>query len=158
MTPIDQWLATLQSRRGQELACGEWLQIDQARIDAFAAASGDTQWIHTDPERAANESPYGRTVAHGFLTLSLLPLLSGGNDPQTLQRLFPGAKLRVNYGLNKVRFPAPVLCDHRVRCRTQLLDARAVGEALEVTMLYTVEIDGQQKPGLVAEQLFRIYA
>jgi len=158
MIPIDQWLATLQSRLGQELACGDWLQIDQHRIDAFAAATGDAQWIHTDPQRAASESPYRRTVAHGFLTLSLLPLLSGGNDPQSLQRLFPGARLRVNYGLNKVRFPTPVLSDDRVRCRTQLLAARAVGDALEVVMQFTVDIDGRQKPGLVAEQLFRIYA
>jgi acyl dehydratase len=158
MTPLDQWLATLQSRLGQEFAVGDWLQIDQARIDAFAAATGDTQWIHTDPVRAASDSPYGRTLAHGFLTLSLLPLLTAGNDPQTLQRLFPGAKLRVNYGLNRLRFPAPVLCGESIRARTLLLAARIVGEALEVTWQFTIEIEGKEKPALVAEQLVRVYA
>lgn len=158
MSRIEAWLQALQPRLGQELACGDWLQVDQERIDAFAKATGDQQWIHTDPQRAAKESPYKSTVAHGFLTLSLLPLLSNGNDPQQLQRLFPGVKLRVNYGLNKVRFPAPVLADDRIRCRTVLLATHPAAEALEVVLRFSVEIDGKEKPGLVAEQLFRIYA
>jgi len=158
MTPLDQWLATLRPRFGRELFCGDWLQIDQARIDAFAAATGDNQWIHTDPQRAVADSLYGRTVAHGFLTLSLLPLLTGGNDPRTLQQLFPGARLRVNYGLNRLRFPTPVLCGDRIRARSVLASARVAGDALEVVWQYTVEIESKEKPALVAEQLVRVYA
>ena len=150
-------LEQLRPQFGTEIAVGDWLAIDQGRIDAFAAATGDNQWIHVDPLRAAKESPYGTTVAHGFLTLSLLPLLTGGNTPDYLQRHFPGMRLRVNYGLNKLRFPAPVKCGDRVRARTTLKEAAALDKGLEVIYLFTVEIEGGSKPALIAEQVVRIF-
>ena len=150
-------LEQLRPQFGTEIAVGDWLAIDQGRIDAFAAATGDNQWIHVDPLRAAKESPYGTTVAHGFLTLSLLPFLTGGNTPDYLQRHFPGMRLRVNYGLNKLRFPAPVKCGDRVRARTTLKEAAALDKGLEVIYLFTVEIEGGSKPALIAEQVVRIF-
>ena len=157
MNRTEQLLDELRQNFGKEVACGDWLAIDQARIDAFAAATGDRQWIHTDPERARRESPYGTTIAHGFLTLSLLPFLTGGNTPDYLQRHFPGMRLRVNYGLNKLRFPAPVKCGDRVRARTTLKEAAALDKGLEVIYLFTVEIEGGSKPALIAEQVVRVY-
>jgi len=157
MNTPDQLLASLRPQFGAEVAVGDWLTIDQARIDAFAAATGDNQWIHVDPARAASESPYGTTVAHGFLTLSLLPFLTGSNTPDYLQRHFPGMRLRVNYGLNRLRFPAPVICGDRVRAHTTLKEATALDKGLEVIYLFSVEIDGGSKPALIAEQVVRIY-
>lgn len=156
MSNAAQLLETLRPQFGREIAVGDWLLIDQARIDAFAAATGDNQWIHIDPERAANESPYGTTVAHGFLTLALLPFLTGGNTPDYLQRHFPGMRLRVNYGLNRLRFPAPVKCGDRVRARTVLKEVTALDQGLEVIYLFSVEIEGGSKPALIAEQVVRI--
>jgi len=152
-----QLLESLRPQFGTEISVGNWLTIDQARIDAFAAATGDKQWIHIDPLRAAKESPYGTTVAHGFLTLSLLPFLTGSNTADYLQSHFPGMRLRVNYGLNKLRFPAPVKCGDRVRARTTLKEAAALDKGLEVIYLFTVEIDGGSKPALIAEQVVRVY-
>lgn len=157
MNDIEHLLEMLRPDFGRELDAGKWLLIDQARIDAFAAATGDNQWIHVDPERARLESPYGTTVAHGFLTLSLLPFLTGSNSPDYLRRHFPGMSLRVNYGLNRLRFPAPVKCGDRIRARTVLKGAALLDKGLEVTYLFTVEIDGGDKPALVAEQVVRVY-
>jgi len=157
MDPAQHLLEQLRPSFGTEIDVSDWLAIDQPRIDRFAEVTGDTQWIHVDPERAAAESPFGATVAHGYLTLSLLPCLTGGNAPDYLQKHFPGMRLRVNYGLDRLRFPAPVVCGSRIRARTTLKGARALGEGLEVTYLYSVEIEGQDKPALVAEQLVRIY-
>jgi len=140
-----------------EIAVGDWLTIDQARIDAFAAATGDSQWIHVDPERARRESPYGTTVAHGFLTLALLPFLTGSNSPGYLRRHFPGMRLRVNYGLNRLRLPAPVKCGARIRAHTVLKEATPIDEGLEVVYRFSVEIDGEEKPALVAEQVVRVF-
>ena len=147
----------LRQRFGKEIAVGDWLIIDQKRIDQFAKVTGDLQWIHTDPERAAKESPYGRTVAHGFLTLALLPFLTASNSPEYLAENFPGMRLRVNYGLNRIRYPHPVLSGDRVRARTTLVEARPAGDGVEVSYLFSVEIEGKEKPGLVAEQLVRVY-
>jgi acyl dehydratase len=157
MSDTAQLLETLRPQFGREIAIGDWLVIDQPRIDAFAAATGDNQWIHIDPVRAAKESPYGTTVAHGFLTLALLPFLTGSNTPDYLQRHFPGMRLRVNYGLNKLRFPAPVKCGDRVRARTVLKEAMALEQGLEVIYLFSVEVEGGSKPALIAEQVVRIY-
>jgi acyl dehydratase len=157
MNETEQLLEELRRNFGHEIAVGDWLQVDQARIDAFASATGDTQWIHTDPARAKQNSPYGTTVAHGFLTLALLPLLTGSNSPEYLQRHFSGMHLRVNYGLNRLRFPAPVKCDARIRARTVLKEATLLDKGLEVTYLFTVEIEGHDKPALVAEQVVRVY-
>ncbi len=157
MDPVQNLLEQLRPRFGEEIAIGPWLIIDQARIDRFAEVTGDSQWIHIDPARAATESPYGATVAHGYLTLSLLPYLTGGNAPDYLKQHFPGMRLRVNYGLNRLRFPAPVVCGSRIRAHTVLEEARALERGLEVTYLYTVEIEGESKPALIAEQLVRLY-
>ncbi len=157
MNQAEQILAELRPQFGRELDVSDWLTIDQQRIDAFAEATGDTQWIHTDPQRAAEESPYGATVAHGYLTLSLLPHLTGGNTPEYLERNFPGMRLRINYGLNRLRFPAPVVCGTRLRARTVLKDAHTLGKDLEVVYDLTVEIAGEDKPALVAEQVVRLY-
>jgi len=141
----------------QEIHVGPWLQIDQQRIDAFAAATGDQQWIHTDPQRAASESPYGGTIAHGYLTLSLLPYLTQSNQPEFFEKNYPGMSYRVNYGLNKVRFPAPVKCGARVRARTRIESVEEVRDGVQIGYRLTVEIEGGEKPACVAEYLARVY-
>jgi len=157
MNETEHLLEQLRLNFGREIAVGEWLEIDQARINAFAAATGDIQWIHVDPERAKQESPYGSTVAHGFLTLSLLPFLTGSNSPDYLRRHFPGMRMRVNYGLNRLRFPSPVKCGDRIRARTTLKEVTPLDKGLEVIYLFTIDIDAGSKPALIAEQLFRVY-
>ena len=156
MSATEELLALYQARKGEEIGVGEWLEIDQARIDAFAQATGDLQWIHIDPDRAAVESPYRSTVAHGFLTLSLLPLLTQANAAGQFEKNYPGMRLRVNYGLNKVRFPAPVKPGDRIRAHTVVLDARPAGTGVEISYLLTIEIQGQDKPACTAEQLVRV--
>lgn len=142
---------------GTEIHCGPWLEIDQQRIDAFAAATGDLQWIHTDPERAARESPYGTTIAHGYLTLSLLPFLTESNAPGFFERTYPGMRLRLNYGLDRVRFPAPVPAGSRIRAHTTVSGVEQAGGGVQFSYLITVEIEGSQKPACVAEFLARVY-
>lgn len=153
----DTLLTFLQPRLGEEIHVGPWLTITQDRIDRFAEVTGDVQWIHTDPERAAKESPYGATIAHGYLTLSLLPYLTESNHPDFFQKNYPGMRMRVNYGTNKVRFPAPVRVNSRIRARTVLAAAEKIGEAVQITYLITVEIEGGEKPACVAEFLARVY-
>jgi acyl dehydratase len=150
-----QILATLQHKIGQEIHASDWLEITQARIDAFAAATGDSQWIHTDPVRAARESPWKTTIAHGYLTLSLYPLLRGLVDEST--PLFPGVSRVINYGLDKLRFPNAVRSGSRVRARCLLLKVEDVPGGLQMTEQYTVEIDGETKPACVAEAIMRVY-
>ncbi len=148
---------SFQNRVGTEIAAGAWLTIDQARIDLFAEATGDHQWIHVDCERAAHESPYKSTIAHGFLTLSLLPFLTQSNTPHFFSTNYPGMRYRVNYGLNKVRFPAAVRPGDRIRARTGIVSCTLLDTCLEITYLLTVDIDGQPKPACIAEQLVRVY-
>jgi len=136
---------------GEELGVSDWLEVDQKRIDLFADATGDHQWIHVDPERAAG-GPFGSTIAHGYLTLSLLPALV----PQTMR--VDGVRMGVNYGVNKVRFPAPVPVGSRVRARAELAGVTPVGEnAVQVAAQVTVEREGGDKPVCVAETLSRYY-
>lgn len=143
-------VADAQALVGQELGVSDWLEIDQQRINAFADATGDHQWIHIDAERAAAESPYGAPIAHGFLTLSLIPALSQDNFR------VENAKLAINYGLNKVRFLAAVLVNSRIRARSELIEAaEAKGGAVNLTVLHTIEIDGSDKPAAVAEMIVR---
>ena len=104
MSATAELIETYRKLRGREIHVGPWLQIDQQRIDDFAQVTGDQQWIHIDPQRAVKESPYGTTIAHGFLTLSLLPYLSQSNHPDFFSRNYPGMRLRVNYGFNKLRY------------------------------------------------------
>lgn len=157
MSVADELVAQYQPKIGSELHCGPWLEITQERIDAFAAATGDLQWIHTDPQRAAQESPYGTTIAHGYLTLSLLPLLTESNAPGVFERTYPGMRLRLNYGLNRVRFPAPVPAGSRIRAHTTVTALEAIGAGVQFSYLITVEIEGNEKPACVAEFLARVY-
>jgi acyl dehydratase len=136
---------------GRELGPGEWLEIGQDRIDGFADVTGDHQWIHVDPERAAS-GPYGATVAHGFLTLSLVPLLLDG-----LRRI-SGARMGVNYGLERVRFPSAVRSGTRVRARSTLVDATDVGgDAVQLVTRVVIEVEGSEKPACVADVVTRAY-
>jgi acyl dehydratase len=136
---------------GQELGVSQWIEVDQNRINAFADATGDQQWIHVNAERARSESPYGTTIAHGFLTLSLIPGLSKDNYR------VDNAKMGINYGLNRVRFLAPVPVGSRVRLRSDLVDVRKVDEAtVDLTVRQTVELDGSDKPAAVAEVIARM--
>ncbi|RAV02793.1 MaoC family dehydratase [Mycolicibacter senuensis] len=135
---------------GEELGVTDWLEVDQNRIDAFADVTGDHQWIHVDTERAKSESPYGATIAHGFLTLSLIPGVSKENYR------VENAKMGINYGLNKVRFLAPVTAGSRIRVRSVLVDATKVDDStVNLTVRHTVEIDGSDKPAAVADLIAR---
>jgi acyl dehydratase len=136
---------------GQELGVGEWKEIDQKRIDAFADVTEDHQWIHIDVERAKTESPYGTTIAHGFLTLSMIPKLSKDNFQ------VENAKMAINYGLNKVRFLAAVPSGGRIRARSELVDATKVSdEVVNLTVRQTIELDGSDKPAAVADTIVRV--
>ncbi|MDI3339433.1 MAG: MaoC family dehydratase [Sphaerobacter sp.] len=147
-------VAELRELVGQELGVGPWVEITQERVNAFADATGDHQYIHVDPERA-RQTFFGGTIAHGYLTLSLIPFLAQGRDGV---RIDLGGRLTVNYGLNRVRFPAPVRVGKRVRLRTTLLAVEEIGEqAVQLTQQQTVEIEGEPKPACVAETLSRIY-
>ncbi|WP_412542542.1 MaoC family dehydratase [Longispora sp. K20-0274] len=133
-----------------DLGHSDWVDVDQDRIDRFAAATGDDQWIHVDPARAAT-GPFGSTIAHGFLVLSLLPVI-------TLDRLVVDrVRLAVNYGLNKVRFPAPVPVGSRLRGRVQVTEVTEVAGGTQVTCVVTVEREGGDRPVCVAESVARFY-
>ena len=136
---------------GKEWGEGEWLEVTQERIDQFADATGDHQWIHVEPDRARN-GPFGAPIAHGFLTLSLIPHLGRG-----IARV-EGIRMAVNYGLNRVRFPAPVKVGARVRARTRNLSITDVQGGVQVVNEVTVEIEGGPKPACVAETVSRYYA
>jgi acyl dehydratase len=141
----------LQSRVGEEVAISPWLEVSQERIDTFARAIEDFQWIHVDPRRAKS-SPFGGTIAHGFLTLSLLSRLS------EMTFSFSDRRMGVNYGLNRVRFTAPVPSGSRVRARFTLAKYEPLeGKGVQVTWSVVVEIEGSDKPALVAEWLGRHY-
>jgi acyl dehydratase len=150
-----QTLAELVQRIGQEIHVSEWIDITQERIDAFAAATGDHQWIHVDPVRAMRESPYRATIAHGYLTLSLYPALRGLVAAD--QPVFPGVKQVINYGLDKLRFPSAVRAGSRVRAHCTLLKVEEVPGGLQVTEQFSVEIEGQPKPACVAAAIMRLY-
>lgn len=144
-------LAQLPTWLGLEVAVSDWVTITQERINQFAEATGDHQWIHVDVERAKAESPYRTPIAHGFLTLSLVPALSKDNYR------VENAKLAINYGLNKVRFLSAVPVDSRVRMRSELVDATKVDDnTVNLTVKQTLEIDGVDKPAAVAEMIVRI--
>ncbi|EKF21678.1 putative enoyl-CoA hydratase 1 [Mycolicibacterium hassiacum DSM 44199] len=143
---VDEALAAV----GSELGVSEWFDIDQQRIDAFADVTLDHQWIHVDVERARTESPYRATIAHGFLTLSLLPALSKDNYR------VENARMGLNYGLNKVRFLSPVKVGSRIRVRSELVDATTPADnTVNLTVRHTVEIDGVDKPAAVADLISR---
>lgn len=144
-------VAELKSLVGQEVAVTDWVGISQERVNMFADATGDHQWIHLDVERSKRESPYGGTVAHGFLTLSLLPMLVESAVSM------PNCRMGVNYGLNKVRFPAPVPVGSRVRARMTLLQVEDIDSGAQLTWKVTIEREGGDKPVCVAESIARRY-
>jgi acyl dehydratase len=145
-------LAEYQANIGTEVGVSDWVLVDQARIDAFADCTGDHQFIHVDPVAAA-KTPFGTTIAHGYLTLSLIPMMTYSSVPG-----IEGAKMGVNYGMNKLRFMAPVKSGKRVRGRFKLLgvDQRPDG-SYQSTVSVTVEIEGETKPALVGESVSLIY-
>lgn len=140
----------LKAKVGEELGVGEWVEVTQDRINTFADATGDHQWIHVDEERA-KQGPFGGTIAHGYLTLSLIPSLGGGGLG------LDGVKMGVNYGLDRVRFITPVAAGARVRARRKLLDVREGEGFVQMKVEVTVEIEAKDKPACVAETLSRAY-
>ena len=144
-------LADLEKAVGQEIGPTEWFMIDQARVNGFADDTEDHQWIHVDPERA-KAGPFGGPVAHGFLTLSLIPYLMG-----ELRRV-EGVRMGVNYGLDRVRFPSPVLVGRRIRARATVTSLdKIAGDAVQIVTLVTIEVEGSEKPACVAEMVSRYY-
>lgn len=143
-------LEELRQAKGSSLGTSDWIVIEQSRIDRFADATGDHQWIHVDAERAAS-GPFGTTVAHGYLTLSLLPCLG-----PMIYRV-EGARVGINYGLDKVRFPAPVPVGSWVRARAELLEVTDIEGGVQLVVRYTVEREGGSKPVCVAESIARIF-
>jgi acyl dehydratase len=137
---------------GTEIGVGEWFEVTQDRIDAFAAATDDHQWIHESGEQADN-GPFGGPIAHGFLTLSLLTPLTWDLNA----KLVEGAAMVINYGLDKVRFITPVPAGSRIRARVVLAEAKEVTNGTQLTTAITVELDGAEKPAAVVEQLIRVY-
>ncbi len=146
-------VAELQTLVGHEAGVSDWVEITQDRIDRFADLTDDHQWIHIDVERAARESPFGTTIAHGFLTVSLLSGMM--HEAVEVHGDFP---LRVNYGFNRLRFPSPVPAGSRIRAHVAVNSVKAVENGYEVAWGVTVEIENQPKPALAAEWLTRIYS
>jgi acyl dehydratase len=140
----------LKSLVGSQIGVSDWVMIDQHRIDQFAAVTGDDQWIHVDPKRAA-VGMFGSTVAHGFLTLSLLPLFIRSSHKVN------GARMSVNYGLNRVRFPSPVPVDSRLRAHFKLLSFEPIEGGVQLITEVSIEREGQAKPVCVAESVGRLY-
>ena len=136
---------------GQHLGYSDWVTITQEQVDQFADATGDHQWIHVDPERATKESPYGGPIAHGYLTLSLVPMLV----PQIIETT--GFRMGVNYGTEKVRFPSPVPVGSRVRAGATLDSAAPFDGGVQLVMTVTVEVEGASKPSMVATTVSRRY-
>ena len=136
----------LQAAVGQELGFSDWVEITQERVNTFADATGDHQWIHVDPERAKS-GPFGTTIAHGYLTVSLLPLIAG--------KIFTveGPKLVLNYGMNKLRFPNPVKVGARIRSNAVITSVEETPKGVNMVVTNTVEIEGEAKPACVAENL-----
>jgi acyl dehydratase len=137
---------------GRDIGVTDWFRLTQERIEQFAHATEDRQWIHLDRARASQESPYGRTIAHGFLTLSLI-----AHFVHEVMRIEGGLRLAVNYGLNRVRFPAAVPAESRIRARVGLLACKEITDSLEAIYSVAVEIEGTEKPGCVAEWIVRYY-
>ena len=151
MTHVAHGLDELRALAGTDLGPSTWLEIDQDRVNAFADATGDHQWIHVDPERART-GPFGGTIAHGYLSLALvIPLWTGLLEIE-------GIGVAINYGLNRLRFPAPVPVGSAIRLHARVASAEDVRDGVQLTVEFTVEIRGAEKPALVAEAIYRYYA
>ncbi len=148
-------LNELQSQVGTLIHQSNWIAISQIMIDAFANATDDHQWIHIDQEKAAKESPFKATIAHGYFTLSLYPKLRGLVDPKDPP--FPGTKNIINYGINKLRFPGPVISGSKIRSNCTLLSVEEVKGTIELIEEYSVEVENQDRPACVAECIIRLY-
>jgi len=144
-------IADIESKLGSETYVSEWLTVTQEMINQFADVTRDWQWIHVEPEKA-KDSPFGTTVAHGFLTLSLIPYLAGASSTT-----YEGMTMAINYGLNKVRFPHPVPVGANVRARVELQSFKEVKGGLHIVRKVTIELEGAPKPACVAETVTRIY-
>lgn len=148
-------VAELKELIGQEIGVSEWLEITQERVNEFADATGDHQYIHVDPERAKTTF-FGGTVAHGYLTLSLIPYLGGKRASGV--KISLGGRMGVNYGLNRVRFVSPVRVGKRIRMRSKLVNVEEIGDrAVQMTSEQTIEVEGEEKPACIAETLGRTY-
>ncbi len=149
--PVYGSIDDLEAAKGVEVGPTDWFVMEQSRIDGFADATDDHQWIHVDPEKAA-AGPFGTTVAHGFLTLSLVPYFVGQ------LRTVENVRMGINYGLNKVRFPTPVPVEGRLRAKMTLTEVERIGDdAVQSVGLVTIELDGAAKPACVAEMVTRMY-
>ncbi|MGC9402392.1 MaoC family dehydratase [Vibrio genomosp. F10 str. 9ZC157] len=146
---------SLQQKVGEVIHIGDWLFVDQERINQFGQITEDMQWIHTDPQRAQEESPFKTTIAHGFLTLALLPKLTDSVDEKNT--LFPTAKLVVNLGLNQVRFPYPVKSGNNVRAISRLAKVTPIKKGLEIEREIKVEIEGIRRPGCVVISVIQVH-
>ncbi len=151
MTTIINGIDELKSKVGEHLGYSDWLEVTQEKVNQFADATGDHQWIHVDVERAKAESPFGGPIAHGYLTLSLAPALV----PQVVQ--VQGFKMAVNYGAGKVRFPSPVPVGAKLRAGVELTGVDDVNGGVQVEMRLTFEVEGAAKPSCVAEVLYRYF-
>ena len=145
-------LTAIRESVGKTLGQSEWHLVDQDTINRFADATGDHQWIHVDVERAKTESPFGTTIAHGYLTLSMMPVFIG----ETVR--FGKVSMVLNYGCNKVRFPSPVKVNSRLRATTVLTSVEEVAGGIQIVLTVTVEAAGETKPVCVAETVSRVYA
>lgn len=150
MTRVFKHPADLKAAQGEQLGCSDWLEIDQNRINLFADATGDHQWIHVDPERA-KDGPFGKCIAHGYLTLSLVNLFL----PQIID--VQGISMGVNVGCEKIRFPSPVPVGSRVRGSGELVSVEEVKGGVQSVVRVTVEIEGQDKPACVADTISRYF-
>jgi acyl dehydratase len=154
MSALETAYKTLRAAIGTESPPGDWFTVTQERVNQFADVTGDHQWIHVDVERA-KKGPFGAPIAHGHLTLSLLGFISRSDKPSPLPKL-EGQKMGINYGFNRVRFPAPVPVGSRIRARRTLKSVELKGGMIEVMNEVVVEIEGQDKPACVAESLSRM--
>ena len=151
MTTIIEGIDGLKAKKGEHLGYSDWLEITQERVNEFAEATGDHQWIHVDPERA-KAGPFGGPIAHGYLTISLAPMLL----PQVMR--VEGIQMGVNYGINKLRFPSPVPVGSKLRVGAALADVEDIQGGAQVTLDLTFEVEGKAKPSCVAQAVYRYYA
>jgi acyl dehydratase len=152
---MQQVFEELKSKIGTLIHQSDWIEITQEMINAFADATDDHQWIHIDPARAAAESPFKATIAHGYFTLSLYPKLRGLVNPKDPP--YPGTKNIINYGINKLRFPGPVISGSKIRSNCTLLSVEEVKGTIELVEEYSVEVENQSRPACVAQNIMRLY-
>ncbi len=150
MTTVINGIDELKARVGQHIGWSEWHEVTQEQIDAFAKATGDRQWIHVDPERA-KQGPFGTTIAHGYLTLSLVPTLI------TQVMVVEGIKMSINYGANRIRFPAPVPSGAKIRLGATITDVQEIQGGVQNLIDVTIEVIGANKPSLAAQLVYRYY-